>query len=336
MNKNSFSKKPLSKRLSLLIFCFCYSAHSSADFQWSSLTLDNDLFLGNDSGYTNGLYISFLDVDNSTSAPTPPWLTKILAWSLPERTLGAYNSYTVGQTMLTPSDITVEIPSEDDLPYAALLYLNNSHITISKSDRQADKISTSIGVVGPWALGEEAQKFVHSLTGSDDPKGWDTQLKNEVVFQIGRARTWRSWVSKSQHMDIVNSAEVGLGTISSGVTVNSVFRYGSRLQDSFSTFLLGGSRASNPLAANSGWYTYIGIGAAYSFNQIFTDGNTFSDSRSFETDRESVGGVIGITKSWPGFAFSFAINDTNLIDKRDNTELKDMTRYGSFTLAFKI
>lgn len=336
MNKHVFSKKQFSKRLGLMILCLGFSAHSSAQMQWSSYTMDNDLFVGNDSGYTNGLYVSLYDTDNSTSPPTPQWLTKILAWSLPEKTLGAYNSYTVGQTMLTPSDITVEIPSKDDLPYAALLYLNNAHITISHRHQQADKISTSVGVVGPWALGEEAQKFVHSLTGSDDPKGWDTQLKNEVVFQLARAHTWRSWVSKSQHMDIVNTAEFSLGTISSNMTVNSVFRYGSRLQDSFSSFLLGASRASNPLAANGGWYTYIGIGAAYNFNQIFTDGNTFSDSRSIETDRESVGGVIGITKSWRSFAFSFAINDTNLIDEEDNKDLKDMTRFGSFTLAFRI
>lgn len=261
-------------------------------------------------------------------------MTKPLVWSLPGTALGAFNSYTFGQSMLTPSDILIEVPGNDELPYSALLFVNSTHITVNEA--YADKISTTLGFVGPWALGEESQKFVHGITGSDEPQGWNTQIGNEIVFQLTRGRAWRSWTSSSQKMDLINSTELSLGTISSSVSVSSIFRYGSGLKETFVTPLLGSSRASNPIATTDSWYIYAGLNAGYIFNQIFTDGNTFKDSRSIESQRESIGFTLGITKAWKNFSFSFAINDSNLISDEDNDKLEDLTRFGSLTLAFRI
>ena len=81
---------------------------------WHSFTLDNDLFVGNDSGYTNGLYFSTFDLDEGKDSwPDPGLLLGPLMGSMPARddTLGAVSSFTIGQTMNTPSDITIEIPA---------------------------------------------------------------------------------------------------------------------------------------------------------------------------------------------------------------------------------
>jgi len=105
-----------------------------AEFEWISYTLDNDLFLGNDSGYTNGLFVSLYDLDEEGEQPSPSWILSPLLWSLPEQQpAGAINSYTLGQTMITPEDITIEIPSEEDLPYAGLLFINNTYLSILDS-----------------------------------------------------------------------------------------------------------------------------------------------------------------------------------------------------------
>ena len=72
--------------------------------------------------------------------------------------------------------------------------------------------------MGPSSGAEFAQEQVHSLTGSDEPEGWDTQLENEPVFQFSRGRVWRSWESADKHFDLLLDSEAKLGTISSAVT----------------------------------------------------------------------------------------------------------------------
>jgi hypothetical protein len=40
-------------------------------------------------------------------------------------------------------------------------------------------------VVGPASQAEKTQKDFHNLIGGDEPMGWDTQLPNEPVINIG-------------------------------------------------------------------------------------------------------------------------------------------------------
>ncbi|MEM6987581.1 MAG: lipid A deacylase LpxR family protein [Pseudomonadota bacterium] len=238
-------------------FCLLISAPvcANAEFDWAAATLDNDLFVGSDDGYTNGLYVSLFEVNESElNPPTRPdfWVYPLL-WSMPSAgALGAVNAYTIGQTMSTPSDITIANPADDDLPYSALLAMTNSYVVANPV--YADRASTTVGIVGPSALGEEAQKFVHQLIGSDEPLGWGTQLKDELVFQFSRARVWRKWVSETAHSDVLTSFDLSVGTIQSAVSAGFAFRYGRGLADSYATTLFNSTRAANPGALDGGWY----------------------------------------------------------------------------------
>lgn len=311
-------------------FCF-------AEIDWVSTTLDNDLFVGNDNGYTNGLYVSFFDAGDLASGDLPEhdfWVAPLM-WSMPKDSIkGAVNAYMLGQTMSTPSDITVAVPAESELPYAGLLALTNSYITVT--DTHADRVSTTIGIVGSAALGEEAQKFVHELIGADEPLGWDTQLENELVFQLSRARAWRTWSSNSNHFDFLTHADISLGTVQSGVQTGATFRYGRNLISSYATTLLNNSRTTNPTAIEKGWYLYAGMQLGYDFNRIFTDGNTFENSRSIDYDHEYFGITAGIAYSWQNYSLTFAVNDANLIQGEDvSDELENLTRYGTLTFAWR-
>ncbi|QLE98172.1 lipid A deacylase LpxR family protein [Neptunomonas phycophila] len=326
-------------RKNFIVFCLLLgvSIPSYAEVDWVSVTLDNDLFVGNDNGYTNGLYVSFFDVgDASSQLPDYDFWVTPLMWSMPKNgTLGAVNSYMIGQTMSTPSDINIVVPDENELPYAALLSLTNSYVAVTPT--YADRVSTTIGIVGPAALGEEAQKFVHDIIGADEPQGWDTQLKNELVFQFSRGRIWRTWASDSGHFDFLTSADLGLGTIQSYLSTGMTIRYGRDLVKSYATNLLNNSRTTNPSAVNGGWYIYGGIQAGYAFNQIFTDGNTFRDSRSIDYEHEYIGVTAGIAYSWQNFSLTFAVNDSNVIQSGDGEEtLENLTQYGTITVAWRM
>ncbi len=170
--------KHLSTRSLLFTLLFGLLASPvQAEFNWASATLDNDLFIGDDSGYTNGFFLSLYEVDQEDGTmPEHDFWVAPLMWSMPQndRTF-AVNSYSIGQTMATPSDISVENPDKDELPYSALLAMSNSYLTISAD--YSDLVTTTIGIIGPAALGEETQKLIHKIVGAKDPKGWDTQLK---------------------------------------------------------------------------------------------------------------------------------------------------------------
>lgn len=305
-----------------------------ADFDWISYTIDNDLFLGNDSGYTNGIYVSLYDLEEEGERPIPSWMLQPLLWSLPaEQSPGAVNSFTFGQTIITPEDITIEVPSEEDLPYAGLLFVNNTYLSINK--QYADKTSTTIGVVGSLSLAEQSQNLVHALTGSDEAKGWDTQLENELVFQFSRARAWRSWASESEQWDLITASEFSIGTISSSVDAGMILRYGKNLIGSYAIPLLDSTRTTNPVAINGDWYIYSGIKIGYLFNQIFTDGNSFRDSRSIDYDHEFISLIFGLAYSWNDYSLAFALNDSNIISDQSEEQLKDLTQYGTLTFSVK-
>lgn len=308
-------------------------APARAAFDWASVTLDNDLFVGEDNGYTNGFFISLYEAEERDEQLTTPdfWVAPLL-WSLRQDNLVfAVNSYTLGQTMATPSDITIADPPQDELPYSAMLFMTNTYLTISPD--HADSIATTIGLIGPAALGEETQKFVHKIVGADKPQGWDTQLKNELVFQFSRARTWRSWVSESGHFDLLTGLEMNLGTISSGVEGSVYVRYGRNLLESYATTLFNSSRTSNPLSIEGGWHLYAGLQAGYIFNIIFADGNTFRDSRSIDYDRERLGVTAGLAYSWKNCSMTFAITDADILQGDD---LENLSRFGTLTFAWRL
>jgi hypothetical protein len=37
----------------------------------------------------------------------------------------------------------------------------------------------TVGVVGPASFAEQTQKRIHEIVNADEPRGWNTQLKNE-------------------------------------------------------------------------------------------------------------------------------------------------------------
>jgi len=325
----------LSVLIGLLLFCL-FPPSAEADFNWASATLDNDLFVGEDSGYTNGIFLSLYEAElEQGKMPEHDFWVAPLMWSMSQKDrIFAVNSYSIGQTMATPSDISIENPAQDELPYSALLALSNSYLTITPT--YADLVSTTIGIIGPAALGEESQKFVHKVVGADDPKGWDTQLKNEPVFQLSRARTWRSWVSESGHSDILTSCELSLGTIRSAISGGAYLRYGRNLPASYATVLFNSSRTSNPLGVDNGWYLYAGLEGGYIFNQIFTDGNTFRDSRSVDYKHEYVGATAGLAYSWKNWSLTFAFTDANILNRGDDKALENLTQFGTLTLAWRL
>ena len=311
-----------------------------AESDWFSVTFDNDLFVASDNGYTNGVYLSWFDTPEGEHQAEPGLLASIMLWSLPEgggskRTLSIN---TLGQTMMTPDDITEDPPTPPpaDLPYAGLLLYRDTFVQINRN--VADAVAVTVGVVGEYSFTEETQTFIHDITGSDDPCCWDEQLADEVVFEFSRSRVWRTWVSDSENADILVGAGLSLRTISSTAGANVMFRYGRGLKYSYASAVLAYLRTINPVATRSGWYLFGGVGASYLGNHILLDGSRSygKDFDELDYDNERVSVSTGIAYSWQEASLTFALNDDNIIEDSGNETSSEFTRYGSITLAWKL
>ena len=308
-----------------------------AEAEWILFTLDNDTFVGNDNGYTNGIYVSWLDTPEGKPAEIG-FLASAMKWSLPDGGSSGtgFSIGTIGQTMITPDDIEEDPPilPPDDLPYGGLLFYADTFVQVQQS--YADSISVTVGVVGEYSFAEEAQEFVHDVIDSEEPCCWDEQLDDEVVFQVSRGRVWRTWVSGSGNSDFLLSADLALGTISSQVGAGFMYRYGRQMKNSFATALLISSRTTNPVSSQTGWYLFAGARASYLANQIFLDGSRSYDDDfeeiDYQEDRVSV--TAGLAYSWKEWSLTFAMNDLNVNEDEDQAE--EYSEYGTLTLAWKV
>lgn len=322
--------------LNIQVIAFAKENATDDKENWISITIDNDAFVGNDSGYSNGLFVSTFEVNKTpTNQPDNDFWVTPLMWSMPkDKFTMTANAYSFGQQLNTPSDIKIENPSLNELPYSALLAMSNSYITITPE--YADLATTTIGLVGPMALGEEVQTFVHKIIGANEPKGWDTQIKNEVVFEFARARSYRAWSSQDNHFDALVNGRATLGTIETSASVGGFIRYGRNLEQSHATTLLSASRITNPIAVD-GWYVFLGASFGYMYNNIAVDGNTFRDSRSINYQNDYVSLTTGFAYTWRDLSITFAINDFNILeDDTDEQALADLTEFGTISFSWKL
>lgn len=321
--------------LCVLIFGVVCWRPAVAEVDWWSVTLDNDLFVGDDSGYTNGLFISAYQLNEESPDQKPHWSNRPLAWSLSaEKPDFSIQSFTLGQIMLTPQDISVSQPEPDDFPYVGMLFLNSNHVRAYQ--HVADKISTVIGVTGPASLAGEAQKTLHKILGSTPPRGWDTQNDSELVFQFGRGRLWRQWTSASDRMDFLTLAELTLGTITSEITGGLMWRYGARLTQTFMAPLLSTMRTTNPVAIEGDWYAFAEASSSYTFNQVFNDGNSFRQDDAPDYDRSLLHASVGYAYSKRDWSLTFAISDVwPLSGDVDEALAHRGLKFGTFTIAWR-
>jgi len=305
---------------------------AQAEVDWASVTWHNDLFSGRDGGgYTNGLYISWYDLSSEGDDEVePPLLTRPLTWMQNQITPLSYSVNTIGQSMITPTDITKENPDPDDAPYAGLLFFRSTYILVH--DNYADAVSTVIGVIGPASGAEKTQQFVHKLTGSNEPRGWDHQLGNEIVGQVSRTGVWRFSPREFSPVDAVLLGNVSLGNLESSVGGGLILRAGSGLSKSFSTVALLTGRISNPVAVDNGWYFYMGAAGDYLYNQIYMNGNTFKDSPSADLRHDQYTLIAGFSYAWSDISLSFSYQKGSPLDKGSSARQE----FGALTLAWRL
>jgi hypothetical protein len=285
------------KLASLALLPLCVLGHApdatAENGEAATMTWENDIVTGSDNNYTNG--IGFTWVSGDLVSYDDERLVSRWAdfWSfLPfvgDDGYTTYASWTVGQEMHTPDDITIPNPPATDQPYAGVLYVDS--VLYARSGPWAHAWELKLGMVGPSTHADELQKSIHDLVGGDEPMGWDTQLPDEPIVNVGLTSAYR-WkegsAGGSAQWRLIPVGSVGLGTYYTGVGLGMYGEIGWNLVDAF-----GGSSLREGLTAAStvgvgpvdGWSVsfFGGVGGHAVAHYLPLDGTVFKDSRSVDT-----------------------------------------------------
>ena len=257
-----------------------------------TLTLDNYLTNDTDRYFTNGIRVSRTSPVGDVPESVVNFVQPLIG------TVGAVRwTASIGQNMYSPSDITVKNPDPDDQPYAAWLYgsvgLINDLAT-GDGNRTQTSVQLSLGVIGPSAQGELAQKTVHEVINSPEPQGWDHQLHDEPAFLLNLERRWvvpSETVFGSLRGDLSPHVGAALGNVFTYAAAGLTVRFGKPPKFDYGPPRLqphtpGSEYLAPPEDEDGafGWYVFAGVEGRAVARNIFLDGNTFRESRSVDKE----------------------------------------------------
>lgn len=288
-----------------------------------SIYFENDLFTGTDRYYTNGAKVSWTSPDLEKFSDEPsaqafvPILRSIPFINNPEMQKNV--AFSIGQNIYTPDNTESAAPVPGDRPYAGWLYLGLG--LIWKNAETRNSLVLNVGVVGPWSLAEEAQRYVHEARQLAVPDGWDNQLGNEVGVVLVYEHTWR-WFELPDRVgpgwDLLPHAGIAVGNVQDYVNAGAEFRVGVNLPDDFGTSTIGpAATTSTPVEGNQqagrlraydlGAYFFLSVDGRVVAHNIFLDGNTFEDSVSVERNWFVADLSAGASINYKNTTFTYAV-----------------------------
>ncbi|MBY4676341.1 lipid A deacylase LpxR family protein [Marinobacterium arenosum] len=295
----------------------------------ANLYFENDLFAETDQNYTNGIRVSWVspNIDSYLDDPQlPGWLNRLNDWLLladPDDPVDANVQrnlvLTLGQQIYTPEDIERYDVDPNDRPYAGWLYGGIAYH--ARTGNRLNTLALNLGIVGPAAMGEQAQDWIHSLRGFDKFNGWDNQLENEPGIQLlyeHKRRLWNARLGGVLGSDLIGHAGVSLGNIATFVNGGAEWRLGWRLPQDFGTSALrtGGDNSAPGLQDdryrasrrdnNLGLHAFVSMDGRWVLRDIFLDGNTFEDSHSVNKHSLVGEAATGVALLYRGWKLSFA------------------------------
>jgi len=305
------------------------------DDSFFTFTVENDLFgKGTDQNYTHGTRLTYFDM-----GAEPPGFAKLLDRWVPTFEVNETTSvyYSFGQNLYTPKDIEARTPDPNDRPYAGFLYGSAGFTSVT--DNHVDDIEITLGMVGPWALGEETQEVVHDLIDVDDPSGWDHQLENEPGFIFSWQRRWpEAFAAGAGPLHFRASPHVGtsLGNVytyaATGLSLQlTPKKYKWQSQPLRVRPAIPGSGFFHVPEDRFAWSIFAGVEGRAVGRNIFLDGNTFEDSPSVDKEHFVADANAGVAFTYGRAQLSYTLNYRT--KEFDNQE--DESLFGAISLGYR-
>jgi len=305
-----------------------------------SFSYENDLVGdGSDKYYTSGVRLTYFNVNTDV-----PRVIDDIADAVPGFAVNGTTStyFSLGQNLYSPSVIDQRAPQVGDRPWAAWLYGSIGLATLTGD--HVDDVELTLGIVGPEALGEQTQKFIHShLTDSPTPKGWSNQLDFEPGVILSWQRRWPRGPNGDWSVDFGNDLRLNAEP-NFNISIGNIHTYaGSGIMLTFGPYqdtLQDTPPRVKPAVSGTGyfdvpdqkwsWYTFAGIDGRAVARNIFLDGNSFDDDSPSVDKKHFVADVVaGVAFTLYDYRLSYTANyRTKEFDGQP-----DDTVFGSITLT---
>ncbi|MCG8394871.1 MAG: lipid A deacylase LpxR family protein [Pseudomonadales bacterium] len=319
-----------------LFVLFLSSAAKASTFGFS---WDNDLFVGSDGQYTNGVRLSWVGNAHEHCERNTTFTCGLASTLDPLPGISIQDekhalTLSLEQVMITPGDISRTEPDYSDLPYAG--YSNLEMGLFSWDDSRLFGYGIRVGVVGEDSGAEQSQKFVHKLTGSTDPQGWDHQLGPDVIggaYFITAERAWQHRSDSGMQTELGYAWGVDANNFHGTATAGGFLRFGRNLPRNFIPDYAGigtaGSLVGLLEGEGFGWETFVA-----SFGEYI--GYSYLENHADEYNVESRDGIIGLVVGggvhWDNFSFTLTLQgSTSPLRNSD-----DPLSFGNMSFMWKI
>ncbi len=193
-----------------------------------------------------------------------------------------------------------------DRPYAGFVYGSIS-LTHLKGQSSVSSISFETGLVGEKTGLGQLQTWWHDKTGFQEPRGWDSQIVNEVIANV--QYQFLRGINIAKEVDMVSTSKLSAGTGSNKISQDftlRLFRFNSLTQSVFSNSLLG-----NNDSYNKELFIFLGCGIDYIFSNIFLEGSLFDNPSPFTVEATPwiLRGQMGFMFTKNDGSFSLFINN---------------------------
>lgn len=278
-----------------------------------NISYENDLIgNGKDQFYTSGVQVNYFNVDTKPPKPVKTLADSWLGFDVGDATA---TSYTLGQKIFTPKNISISEPQPADRPWAGWLYGSVGLTNIYKT--HADVFGLTLGVVGPSSLAEKTQKFIHkNITNSPAPKGWDNQLHTEPGVILSWNRRWPHQFKTDifgYRFQSEPNISLAIGNVNTYVGSGMTFTFGPNqreLQDTpprLPPAMAGTGYFDTPRDKSWDWYVFAGVNGRVVARDIFLDGNSFRDSASVDKKNFVADLNAGLALTYKGTRLSYTI-----------------------------
>lgn len=135
---------------------------------------DNDFFTNTDYYYSQGITLEYVH-PSLKSLPTTKLLYKT-------KNSDVKYGFTFNLFGYTPTSTNSNTILYGDRPFEGSMSVKMFAISTNSSKQERVSSAIHLGIIGPAALGEEIQTNIHRWTGNKIPKGWQHQIKNDVIL----------------------------------------------------------------------------------------------------------------------------------------------------------
>lgn len=301
--------------------------HDAPEDRIITLVIENDsLGGGTDKNYTSGVRINYTKI-GAEFPDIAHKIDRLIPTFEINKTSSLY--YSLGQSLYTPRDITNKAANPNDRPWAAFLYGSLGMVTLT--DNHTDEVEATLGLIGPAAMGEQAQKFIHGLLpGSETPEGWSHQLRNEPGLMLAWQRGWPLFMNgrvADNFWTVKPYFGATAGNIktyaAAGLTL-SLSPFESKWQDTPIRVrpAMPGTGIYEIPQNKWSWSLFSGLEARAIAHDIFLDGNSFANSYSIGKKPFVADATAGLALTYNNTRISYTVvYRTKEFETQDHPEI---------------